>query len=177
RAADRRPGEAAALRRDRDADAAAGGRRLRPRARDRPAGAALPRDHRVHPAAEGVPTDTRRGLTIAAEIVGAVAAATGLVALLEPTTPAVRLEALYLLAVLAVAVRRGEGAALITAVLSGLAVNFFFIAPRHQLAIAHSRDLVQLIVLLIAALVVGRLAALARQRAAEAELRAREARR
>jgi two-component system sensor histidine kinase KdpD len=104
-----------------------------------------------------------------------VAAATGAVALLEPAIPAVRLEALYLLAVLAVAIRRGERAALATALLSGLVVNYLFITPRHQLAIAHARDLVQLLVLLIAAVVVGRLAATARQRAAEAESRAREA--
>jgi two-component system, OmpR family, sensor histidine kinase KdpD len=53
-----------------------------------------------------------------------------------------------------------------------LALNFFFIAPRHRLAIAHSQDLIELIVLLIAAVVVGRLAAVARERAAEAESRA-----
>ena len=59
--------------------------------------------------------------------------------------------------------------------LSVLTFNFFYITPRHQLAIAHSHDFVQLIVLLIAAVVVGRLAAVARQRAAEAESRARTA--
>ncbi len=104
-----------------------------------------------------------------------MALTTGAVAALEPAIPAVRLEALYLLAVLAIAIRRGELAALATALLSGLAVNFFFLTPRHQLAIAHSRDFVQLVVLLIAAVVVGRLAATARQRAAEAESRARVA--
>ena len=73
---------------------------------------------------------------------------------------------------LLIAIRRGQFAALVTAVLGVLALNFFFIAPRHKLAIAHSQDLVELIVLLIAAVVVGRLAAVARQRAAEAESRA-----
>jgi two-component system, OmpR family, sensor histidine kinase KdpD len=111
----------------------------------------------------------------AAEVVVAVAVATGAVAALEGTTPASRLEVLYLLAVLAIAIRRGEIPALITAVLSGLALNFFFIAPRHQLTIAHSQDVVELVVLMIAAVVVGRLAATARQRAAEGESRAREA--
>ena len=46
---------------------------------------------------------------------------------------------LYLLAVLAVAIRRGQLPALITAVLSVLTLNYLYIPPRHQLAIAHSR--------------------------------------
>jgi two-component system sensor histidine kinase KdpD len=57
-------------------------------------------------------------------------------------------------------------------VLSVLAFNYFFIAPRHQLSIAHSQDVVELAVLLIAAVVVGRLAATGREKAAEAESRA-----
>jgi two-component system, OmpR family, sensor histidine kinase KdpD len=105
----------------------------------------------------------------------AVAAATAAVAALQGITSASDLGSLYLLAVLAVAIARGELAGLLTAVLGVLTFNFFFIAPRHQLSIAHSQDLAQLIVLLIAAVVVGRLATLARQRAAEAESRARTA--
>jgi two-component system sensor histidine kinase KdpD len=79
---------------------------------------------------------------------------------------------LYLLAVLAVAIRRGQAAALITAVLSALVLNYLFITPRHHLSIAHSQDVVELTVLLIAAIVVGRLAAIGREKAAEAESRA-----
>jgi two-component system sensor histidine kinase KdpD len=52
-------------------------------------------------------------------------------------------------------------------------LNYLFIAPRHRFAIAHTQDLIELIVFLIAAVVVGRLAATGRQRAAEAESRAR----
>jgi two-component system, OmpR family, sensor histidine kinase KdpD len=103
----------------------------------------------------------------------AVAAATAVIAALQGIAPASGLASLYLLAVLAVAIRRGELAALVTAALGVLTLNFFFITPRHRLTIAHSRDVVQLVVLLIAAVVVGRLATLARQRAAEAERRAR----
>jgi two-component system, OmpR family, sensor histidine kinase KdpD len=106
------------------------------------------------------------------EIVAAVAAASGGVAALQSSTPVEGLAILYLLAVLAVAIRRGQVPALITAVLSELTFNYFFLPPRHQLAIAHSEDVVELIVLLIAAVVVGRLAAVARERAAEAEARA-----
>jgi two-component system sensor histidine kinase KdpD len=75
--------------------------------------------------------------------------------------------------VLALAIRRGELAALATAVLSVLTLNYFFIPPRHQLAIAHSQDVAELVVFLIVAVVVGRLAAAGRERAGEAELRAR----
>jgi two-component system, OmpR family, sensor histidine kinase KdpD len=112
------------------------------------------------------------GARAAVEIVAGVAAATGGVAALESSAPVEGLAILYLLAVLAVAIRRGQLAALITVVLSELTFNYFFLPPRHQLAIAHSQDVVELIVLLIAAVVVGRLAAVARERAAEAEARA-----
>jgi two-component system sensor histidine kinase KdpD len=110
---------------------------------------------------------------LALEVVGAIAAATLLVAALEGVASVGDLRALYLLAVLFVAVRRGGGAAVVTAVGSLLALNFFFVDPRHQLRISHSRDVVALAVFLVAALVVGRLAAEARERTGEAEDRAR----
>jgi two-component system sensor histidine kinase KdpD len=106
------------------------------------------------------------------EIALVLAGATGGVALLQSTAPVDGLGILYLLAVLAVAVRWGERPALAAAVLSVLTLNYLFIPPRHHLAIAHSRDVVELTVLLIAAVVVGRLAAAGRERAAEAESRA-----
>jgi two-component system sensor histidine kinase KdpD len=74
--------------------------------------------------------------------------------------------------VLAVAIRRGQVAALATAVVSVLVLNYLFITPRHRLSIAHSQDVVELSVLLIAAVVVGRLAATGREKASEAESRA-----
>jgi len=114
----------------------------------------------------------RTGALIACEIVLAVAAATAGVAALQSSTPVEGLGILYLLAVLAIAIRRGQLAALITAVLSVLTFNYVYITPRHQLTIAHSSDVVELVVLLIAAVVIGRLAAVARERAAEAESRA-----
>jgi two-component system sensor histidine kinase KdpD len=109
------------------------------------------------------------------ESVAAVAAASALVAALDRVAPVTGLGVVYLLAVLLVAIRRGELAALATALLSVLALNFFFIEPRHRLTISDSENVVALIVFLIAAIVVGRLAATARQRAREAEERAREA--
>jgi two-component system sensor histidine kinase KdpD len=85
------------------------------------------------------------------------------------------LGALSLLAVLLAAIRRGERAALATAFLSVLALNFFFIEPRYHLAIAHFDNVVALAVLLVAAVVVGRLASQAQRDSERAEARAREA--
>ena len=104
-----------------------------------------------------------------------VGLATAVVAILDSVATAAGLGSIYLIAVLAVAIRRGEIAALAAAVLGVLTLNFFFIKPLHQLTIADSDNVVALGVLLIAALVVGRLAGLSRQRAAEAELRAEQA--
>src|SRR5436305_312486 len=117
----------------------------------------------------------RGAAVVGLEILAAVALASAAVALLQSTAPATGLVVLYLLAVLEVAIRRGQAAALVTAILSALALNYLFITPRHRLTIAHSQDVVELVVLLIAAVVVGRLAATSRSRAAEAENRARTA--
>src|SRR5438093_12248551 len=105
----------------------------------------------------------------------AIAVATAAVALLEDVAPVTGLGVVYLLAVLFVATRRGEVAALGTAVASVLTLNFFFIQPRHRLPIAASRNVVALGVFLIAGVLVSRLAAAARHRAEEADARAREA--
>lgn len=115
----------------------------------------------------------RRILPAALEVVLALGASTAVVALMQSAAPPAGLGVIYLLAVLEVAVRRGELAALMTAVLGVLTLNYLFIAPRGRLSIAHTQDLVELAVFLIAALVVGRLAARERLRGAEAENRAR----
>ena len=86
------------------------------------------------------------------------ALATALVAILDSVATPAGLGSLYLIAVLAVAIRRGQVAALAAAVLGVLVLNFFFIKPLHQLTIADSDNVVALGVLLLAALVVGRLA-------------------
>ena len=122
-----------------------------------------------------IPAQVPAPVLTAAEVLLAVGAATGVLAALQSTAPAAGLGVIYLLAVLAIAIRHGQVAALATAVLSMLVLNYLFITPRHQLSIAHSSDVVELCVLLIAAVVVGRLASISRERAAEAESRARQA--
>ena len=119
------------------------------------------------------PASGRTVAATAAEVVLAVAAATGAVAALDTIAPITGLGVIYLLAVLFVAIRRGDLAALVTALLSVLTLNYFFIEPRHQLTIANSENVAALVVFLIAAVVVGRLAAAAREREREAEDRAR----
>src|SRR5205085_1383642 len=89
--------------------------------------------------------------------------------------PIAGLGVVYLLGVLAIAIRRGQLAALGTAALSVLALNYFFIAPRHQLTISNSENVATLVVFGIVAVVVGRLASQARARLTQAEDRAREA--
>jgi two-component system sensor histidine kinase KdpD len=120
-------------------------------------------------------TTAREAAVAGVEVLIATALATAVVAALQHAAPPAGLGAIYLLAVLEVAIRRGELAALATALLGVLTLNYLFITPRHRFAIAHTQDLIELIVFLIAAIVVGRLAAAGRQRAAEAEFRAREA--
>jgi two-component system, OmpR family, sensor histidine kinase KdpD len=105
-------------------------------------------------------------------VAGAVALATLLVALLDDIAPITGLNVIYLLAVLFVAIRYGQVAALVTAVASVLTMNFFFIEPRYRLTVNESEQLVALVVFLVTAVVVGRLAADARERAEESEVRA-----
>src|SRR6266516_2333999 len=86
-----------------------------------------------------------QAIAIAAlEVVGAVAVATALVALLDEVAPVTGLGVIYILAVLFTAIRRGQIAALLTAVLSVTTLNFFFIDPRYHLTIAESRNVVAL---------------------------------
>jgi two-component system sensor histidine kinase KdpD len=68
-----------------------------------------------------------------------------------------------------------DAVAALGALLTGLVINYLFVPPRHELGIASGQDVVELVVLMIAAGAVSRLAATARLRAAEAERRARVA--
>src|SRR3954447_17378271 len=118
------------------------------------------------------PARLKHPLASTAEIAAAVAVATGAVALLESVASATSLGVVYVLAVMFVAIRRGELPALATAAVSVLVLNFFFIEPRHRLTIADDHNVIALGVLLVAGLVVARLAATARTQAEQAALRA-----
>ncbi len=104
-----------------------------------------------------------------------VALTTVLVYPLKEVAPVEATGAVYLIAVMAVAVRWGAVAGLLVAVLSATAWNFFHIPPTGRFTIAEGENWVALGVFLIAAIVVSRLADDARRRAEEAERREAEA--
>jgi two-component system sensor histidine kinase KdpD len=106
----------------------------------------------------------------------AVAAGTGLVYALRPVAPDLSLVVLYVVPVIAIAVGFGAAYAVATAVASMLAFNFFFLPPVHSFTLSDSENWVALVVYLGTAIVVGKLSADVRGRAADAEQREREAR-
>jgi two-component system sensor histidine kinase KdpD len=88
----------------------------------------------------------------------AVAAATGIAAALEPLVPLASLSLVFLTAVLLVAVRTALRPALITAVVSAAAYNFFFTEPLYTFAMHRTHELVTVGFFLIVGLIGGQLA-------------------
>lgn len=105
----------------------------------------------------------------------AVAAASLAVWALEPIAPTLSLGVLYTLPVLAISVVWGLRLAVVTAVASMLAFNFFFLPPVNTLTLADGRNWAALAVYVGTAVVTSELAARARRRAELAEQREREA--
>jgi two-component system sensor histidine kinase KdpD len=106
----------------------------------------------------------------------ALAAATIAVAILEHGLNLVDASSVYLLAVVLMAVFFGVGPA-IGAALGGFVIyDFLFIEPRFTLTVDDPREWLNLILLLVVGIVVGRLAGESRDRAVAAECREREAR-
>lgn len=125
-----------------------------------------------------MPWLTPRRLSLPASIGLAVAVVAGTTALIYPLSeiaPAISLGVVYLLGVLAVAVFGGFRLALLTAVASALAFNWFHIPPTGRFTVAEGENWVALAVFLVAAVVAGSLAEAARARAKEAEDRRVEA--
>ena len=81
---------------------------------------------------------------------------------------------IYLVAVVGVAVVLGTAAAVAAAFLSFLLYNSLFVEPRFTLTVADPAEWLNLLLLLFVAIVIGRLAALQSDRAADAARRARE---
>jgi two-component system sensor histidine kinase KdpD len=101
--------------------------------------------------------------------VAVVAATTLVVYPLKQIAPAVSLGVVYLLGVLVVSIVSGLWFGLGTAVLSGLAFNYFHIAPVHRFTIHESENWVALIAFVVVAAVASSVAELARARAQDAE--------
>jgi two-component system sensor histidine kinase KdpD len=85
----------------------------------------------------------------------AVACAIGLVS--EPLLGAANLTLWFLLSVLAVAFRLGTAPAITTAVLGAVFYDFFFIEPRFTFIMSYQQDVVNLVLFVIAAVLMGRL--------------------
>lgn len=119
--------------------------------------------------------DLARVVALAAVALGASTAA---IALLReglggyhPSYPA----PIYLLAVLVVGMRYGTVPAVLTSVSAFLLYDFLFVEPLYTFTISNPDEWLNLLLLLAVAVVIGRLAALQAERAAEAADRAREA--
>ncbi len=81
---------------------------------------------------------------------------------------------IYLLVVLLIAVRAGIGPSLLAAVICFLSFNFFLIKPYYTWRVSDGRELLDLMVFLLVAFLVGQLASDARQQAENARQRANE---
>lgn len=101
-----------------------------------------------------------------------VAVATVAGTLIAPHWGNSAVDLLYLPAVLAVAIVGGLRPALLSAVASAIAFNFFFTAPRHTFRIDNPVDVMTVAVLLIVAVVASQLAASVREQAQSAAERA-----
>jgi two-component system sensor histidine kinase KdpD len=122
-----------------------------------------------------IPRPARPSAGVGVLAVGSVVVATVVIAVLEQATAIPDASAVYLVAIVAVAIVGGTVPAIATALVAFLVYDVLFTEPRLSLAISDPAELLNLVLVLIVALAVGRLAALGRQRAAEAERRASEA--
>jgi len=119
---------------------------------------------------------TRAELVVGALVsAGLVLLVSAVVALLKPHVPVLSLGALYVLAVLPVAIVWGTALAAIVSVASMLAFNWFFLPPEHSFHLRESQNWLALAIYLVIAVVVSALAAGARARREDAEQRRLEA--
>jgi two-component system sensor histidine kinase KdpD len=111
----------------------------------------------------------------AATMLASLFVTTVLIAVLRDRFGLTNASAVYLLAVVVVAVGFGRVAAAGTAVAAFLLYNYLFVPPTLTFVVADPAQVVNLILLLAMGIVVGHLAGLQRSRAEAAELREREA--
>ena len=109
-----------------------------------------------------------------AVVATALAAATGAAALLEIIAGIADASPVYLLAVVLAASRYGTGPAVAVSGLSFLLYDFLFTVPRFTFAVSDPAEWLSLLLFLLIAVVIGRLAGLLRERAEVADRRSRE---
>jgi two-component system sensor histidine kinase KdpD len=122
-----------------------------------------------------IPRITRQSVRIGALAVATISAATLIVLVIEQGTEIPDASAVYLVAVVVVGWVGGSVAAVGTALAAFIVYDLLFTEPRFSLAISDTTELLNLVLVLIVALAIGRLAALGRERTAEADRRAVEA--
>lgn len=108
------------------------------------------------------PRFTMRASSIIAAF-GAVAAAIGVGLFTVHWLPRPALSMFFLAAVLFCANQFGTGSALLAAILSFFAYNFFFIEPTHTLTVASPHEVVSLVVFLLVAVITGGLSGRVRE--------------
>jgi two-component system sensor histidine kinase KdpD len=106
---------------------------------------------------------------------GAVALVTAAIAIIKEWVPILSLGALYVFAVLPIAIVWGITLAVPAAVASVLAFNWFFLPPKHTFTLSDSENWLALAVYVVVAVVTSELAVRVRRRAMLAEQREREA--
>jgi two-component system sensor histidine kinase KdpD len=117
-----------------------------------------------------------RPLGAAAGTAALLAATTLLIAVLESRLGVPNASAVYLVAVVGVAVIFGTVPAMLAAMLAFLLYDFLFTEPVSTFTVANPGEWLNLLLLLLVGIVVGQLGAAERNRAEVAELRVREAR-
>jgi two-component system sensor histidine kinase KdpD len=113
------------------------------------------------------PTETAAYVTAGA----AVAAATGLAWVMAPVSELSNIVMVYLLGIVAVAMRTGRGPSLVAAVLGVAAFDFFFVPPHFTFAVSDTRYLFTFLVMLIVSLVISGLTVRTRSQAQAARHR------
>lgn len=115
-------------------------------------------------------------IATAAIAIGALAAATLGVFMLEDRFGIIDASTLFLLAVALVAYLRGSWAAVGTSIAAFLAYNFLFLPPEFTFFVSDSQHILTLVLLLVAGIAIGQLTGLQRDQAQRSERREREAR-
>jgi two-component system sensor histidine kinase KdpD len=118
----------------------------------------------------------RDNLIRAVGVIGVLAVATTLVALLESALGLDNASSVYLLAVVAVAIQLGTLPAVGTAIGAFLVYNLLFVEPRLTFGVASADEVLTLVLLLFVGAVMGRLAGRQRDRERAASRREEEAR-
>ncbi len=103
-----------------------------------------------------------------------IVAATLILSLLRGYLTLANFSLVYLLAVLVIAIRQGIGPSLFAAALSFVFFNFFLVEPLDTFLVADPRELLDLIIYFVVAVLTGQLAARARAEAEKARQRAQE---